>query len=200
MPRSFSLRGKWNAARLKEPRVALRAVAGALLVANLAAAVVAWKPFGGSEADLRRRASALQAELTRVEARVARARALVAKVETARAEGDQFQARYVTGRRTTFSVVQEELNRIAKEAGIKPREASIVLEPIEGSDTLSMMTINAGYEGSYANLAKFVNLLDKSPRFLIIESMTATPQSGGANLTVSLKLDTFVKEEPGSPS
>ena len=200
MPRSFNLPVKWNVARLKEPRVALRAVAVALLVANLAAALVAWKPFGGSEADLRRRESALQAEVARLDARVARARALVAKVETARAEGDQFQARYVTGRRTTFSVIQEELNRIAKEAGIKPREASIVLEPIEGSDTLSMMTINAGYEGSYANLAKFVNLLDKSPRFLIIESMTATPQSGGANLTVSLKLDTFVKEEPGSPS
>jgi hypothetical protein len=76
----------------------------------------------------------------------------------------------------------------------------VVLEPVEGSETLSQMTISAGYEGTYANLTKFVNLLDKSPRFLIVESMAASPQQTGANLNVSFKLDTFVREAPGSPS
>ena len=75
-----------------------------------------------------------------------------------------------------------------------------MLEPVEGSAALSQMTISAGYEGTYANLTKFVNLLDKSPRFLIIESMTASPQQTGPNLNVSFKLDTFVREGPGSAS
>jgi hypothetical protein len=43
---------------------------------------------------------------------------------------------------------------------------------------------------------KFVNQLDKSPRFLIIESMQASPQSTGA-LSVSLKLDTFIRQAAG---
>ena len=70
-------------------------------------------------------------------------------------------------------------------------------EPIEGSDSLSMMTINTSCTGTYANLAKFVNLVDKSNRFLIIESMVAAPQQQGANLNVTLKIDTFIKERPG---
>ena len=85
-------------------------------------------------------------------------------------------------------------------AGVKPRDRSAELNAIEGSDTLQMMSITAGYEGSYANLEKFVNLLDKSPRFLIIESMQAAPQQNGQVLTVTVKLDTFVKEAPGTAS
>lgn len=73
-----------------------------------------------------------------------------------------------------------------------------MLDPIEGSETLSMMTITAGFEGPYPSLTKLVNLLDKSPRFLIIENMVAAPQQGGQSLNVSLKLDAFVKEPAGS--
>jgi type IV pilus assembly protein PilO len=58
-----------------------------------------------------------------------------------------------------------------------------------------MMTINAGCLGTYAGLSKFVNLVDKSPRFLIIESMMAAPQQSGQILNVTIKIDTFVKEQ-----
>jgi Tfp pilus assembly protein PilO len=185
---------------IKEPRVLLRATIGTLLAANLVAAVMAFKPFGGSADDLRREQEALRAQLARLQARIATSKRLVEKVETARREGDQFLAKYVTDRRTVSSTIQEELNRTAKEAGIKTLPATLDLEAIEGSDTLEMMTISAGYEGSYADLAKFVNLLDKSPRFLIIENMQAAPQQGGQALTVTLKLDTFVRETAGPPS
>ena len=57
------------------------------------------------------------------------------------------------------------------------------------------MTINAGCQGTYAALSKFVNLVDKSPRFLIIESMVAAPQQTGQVLNVTVKVDTFVMEE-----
>ena len=63
------------------------------------------------------------------------------------------------------------------------------------------MTISAAYEGNYASLTKFVNLLDKSPRFLIIESLMAAPQqsTNGDLLSVTIKLDTFVREQPAVP-
>jgi type IV pilus assembly protein PilO len=44
---------------------------------------------------------------------------------------------------------------------------------------------------------KFVNLLDRSPRFLIIESMQVAPQPKGDVLNTNLKLHVFVKEDPG---
>lgn len=185
---------------VKDPRVVMRAIIGALLVANVAAALMVFKPFGGSADDLRREQAELQGQLAQMQARLANTRRLVDKVQLGRKEGDQFLDKYVTDRRTTFSTILQELDTTAQQAGIKPRDKSVELNPIEGSDTLEMMSITAGYEASYASLQKFVNLLDKSPRFLIIESMQASPQQNGQVLNVSLKLDTFVKEQPGATS
>ena len=78
---------------------------------------------------------------------------------------------------------------------MKMQEGTIApLDPIEGSDDLDMMTISVNFEGSFAQFVKFVNLLDRSPRFLIIESMQAAPQPKGDVLNVNLKLHVFVKE------
>ena len=70
-------------------------------------------------ADLRRRQQDLRRQLAELQLRVAKTRALVNKVEQARQEGDAFLAQYMTDRRTTSSIIQEELVSAAKEAGIK---------------------------------------------------------------------------------
>jgi len=66
---------------------------------------------------------------------------------------------------------------------------------VEGSDTLEMMLITANFEGGYAELKQFVNLVDKADRLVIMESLNATPQQGGKKLNVMMKLDTFVVED-----
>ena len=80
---------------------------------------------------------------------------------------------------------------------MRPKEHAFGFDPIEGSDTLSMVTITANYEGTYGDLLQFVNRLDKSPRFLILDTLTAAPQQGGTNLNVNIKLNTFVREDRG---
>src|SRR5262249_15546986 len=96
-----------------------------------------------------------------------------------------------------------ELVHIANESKIKPREHSFVLEPVEGSDSLIMLTVTGGYEGTYADLVQFLVRLDHSPRFLIIENLTATPQQVSAGqqatgvLNIAVKLTAFVRE--GAP-
>jgi len=191
MPRNFSL----SALKWKDPRVAMRAVLGVLLLANLVVAAIAFKPFGGGADDLRRDRNALQQQLAQLQKQVAKNRKLVEKVETARSQGDQFLAKHFTERRVVTSTIQGELVQIAKDAGITYQPTTWTQETIEGSDTLGMMTINAGCQGTYAALSKFVNLVDKSPRFLIIESMVAAPQQTGQILNVTVKVDTFVKEQ-----
>jgi len=198
MPRNFSFAGKLSGSSIRDPRVVTRAVVGLLLVANLVVALIAWKPFGGSADDLRREQASLRGQLAALQARVTNGKRLVSKVETARKEGDQFLEKYVTERRVLTSTVQEELNRMAKEAGGAYLPITMNGDPIEGSDTLWMLTINAGYQGTYANLTKFVNLVDKSPLFLIIENMQLVPQQTGPNLNVSLKVLTFYRDQPGA--
>jgi hypothetical protein len=130
---------------------------------------------------------------------------MVDKVEKARREGDEFLAKYVVDRRTMSSAIAEELNRMAKDAGVRALPGQLQLDPIEGSDTLEMASITAGYEGPYESLKKFVEMVDKSPRFLIVENMTVvSPQQQqqqkgqNQNVNVALKLDTFVRETPGA--
>ena len=195
MLKRFKLPGKL---KLKDPRVAVRIVLGILLAANLAAALIVFRPWGGSAEDLTRQQWQLRQQLTQAEKRLKQSQVVVEKVERARKEGDQFLAKYVTERRTTMSLIKEELNSIAQEAGVTPKGDSINLDPVEGSDTMWQMTISEVYECQYVSLAKLINLLDKSQRFLIISNMVATPKSTGNLLTVTLRLDTFVRAEPGS--
>jgi type IV pilus assembly protein PilO len=175
----------------------MRALLGVLLAANLVAAVIAFKPFGGGADDLRRERAQLQQQLAQLQAQVNRARNIAAKVQTARTEGDKFLDAYVTDRRVVTSSLNNDLMKMAKDSGITLLPTTNSVEPIEGSDTLSMLTISAGCAGTYANLVKFINLVDKSNRFLIIESLNAVPQQSGPNLNVAIKIDTFIKERPG---
>jgi len=205
MPRTFSVSSPLRVSSrtsLKDPRVLVRAGLGVLVLANIVVALIAFHPWGGSAEDLAREQVDLEQQLTAMRARLSQTKTLVSKVERARKEGDTFLDEYTTDRRTTFSTIFAELQRIATEAGIQPRPTTYRLERVEGSDTLYQMSISADYEGTYASLTKFVNLLDKSPRFLIIESLMAAPQQAKTAdmLNVSVKLDTFVRQEPGDPT
>lgn len=205
MPRNFNLSANWQASwkgsSIRDPRVLMRGLIGVLLVANLVMAVIAFKPFGGSADDLRREQSALEVQLVNLQKRVDASRKLVDRVNIAREQGDQFLSKYFMDERTTASQLDEELLKDSKESGIKQLPTTYEREGIEGSDTLEMLSVTYGLEGTYENLTKFINLLDKSPRFLIIDGMqTTAPQQNGKVLSVQIKLRTFAKAEGGEAS
>jgi hypothetical protein len=188
MPRSFSrlrlgAKGWWLIA----------------LVATAAAGWIANNPPGGSAEDLKQQLGILEAQVTAKRALLASTRQHVAAVEQGRSEGDKFLNEYFLARRTAYSTLLSELVGAADRAQIKPKEHAYATEPIEGSDTLSMMSISANYEGTYANLMRFVHEIDRSPRLLIIEALNAAPQQTGGTLNISMKIDTFVREDGSQP-
>jgi hypothetical protein len=195
MRKNFSPPAAW-----KEPRILMRAIIGALLAGNLVAAVIAFKPFGGSAEDLRREEAVLSQQLATLRDRVAKDKQLVAKMQSARKDTDQFLASYVADERFGASALVGELDRIATEAGVKQLPTTVAEQDIEGSDGMTMQSVTQGIEGTYANLTKFINLVDKSPHFLIIENLaTAAPQQNGAPLNVQIKIDTFLNRKGGTP-
>jgi Tfp pilus assembly protein PilO len=201
MARSFSLGGKVTVGTLRDPRVMMRALIGVLLLANLVMAVIAFKPFGGSADDLRAEESSLQTQLAKLKANVEANKKKVENVQIAHEQGDQFLAKYFMSERTTSSQIYEELLRIATDSGIRQLPTSIEPEAIEGSDKLETLTITQGLEGTYENLTKFINLLDKSPRFLIVTDMeTTAPQQNGKLLSVQIRIRTFARVEAESAS
>ncbi|HTM13573.1 MAG TPA: type 4a pilus biogenesis protein PilO [Bryobacteraceae bacterium] len=187
MPRSFN-----GAAGVA---VWWRVALGALLLAAIGAAWIVMYPPGGSADELQRQLAALEAQAAAKRALLASTRQHVAAVEQGRTEGDKFLNQYFLGRRTAYSTLLSELVDAADRAKIKPKEHAYATEPIEGSDSLSMMSISANYEGTYANLMRFVHEIDRSPRLLIIEALNAAPEQSGGTLNISMKIDTFVRDD-----
>src|SRR5271154_1829333 len=194
MPRTSS---DWGPARGhgRDPRFAVRVILGSLLALNLVATGFLLFPPGGSAEDLERQMAALQTQLAVKKIALQQARQHAAAVEEGRGEGDGFLDNYFLPLRSAYRTVDSELLRAAAAAKIKPKETAYSAAPIEGSDTLQMMTITATYEGGYKDVLSFVHAIDQSPKMLIIESLSAVPQQGSNMLAVSMKIDAFVRAE-----
>jgi len=192
MTRSFKGAGKLLAE--PGPRRRIQLGLAALALVDLLFYLFAIGPLAESDRERRLLVDNLRRQVKERTAQVDRLAALVKKVEAARTDGDKLLGEITMARRSAFSTIVSELDQAGKQAGVELRDRGYNVDPIEGSDTLSMMTVNANLEGNYENLVRFLNLLDRSSRFLIIESLGAAPQQSGTALNVSVKLDAFVRE------
>jgi len=184
--------------RDRDPRTVVKAVVGALAALNVVAGVLYLFPPGGSAAELDAELLRTRNQLMVGQQDLTRLRTSVEQVRKARTAQEAFTASYFMDRRTASSTILNEIGDLAKKSGLKPREHSFAIDPIEGSDEYSMMTVTANYEGNYGDLVQFVNSIDRSPRFLIIESITAQPQQAGG-LQTRFKMNCFLRETAGNP-
>lgn len=192
MPKSF--RELWPP---KDLIAAIWLWAGVLLIANLVALIFVLYPPGGSAESLRAQAAELRMQVRQRQAALTRTRDIAGKVETGRTDAEQFMNAYFLDSRTLASTIVSDIVEAAKEAGVRQKETQNAIEPVEGTDDLGMVTISANFEGTYANLMKLLNVLDRSSRLMIIESLAATPQQGSNMLNINLRLNGFVRENAG---
>jgi len=200
MPRNSKSQGLGPRVQRRDVRRTIRIVLGSLLALNVIAAGLLLFPPGGSADDLEREQASLQSQMMQKRALLERTRLNVSAIEKAREEGNQFLDSYFLNRRIADSTLLSALTEAASKAQIKERDRAQTTEYIEGSDSLSMMTISANYEGTYKNLLNFIGELDHSKHLLIIESMSAAPQQGSNILTVSLKIDAFIRDDSAAPA
>jgi len=182
----------------RSPGVYMRVVLGVLLAGNVATLYMLLFPPGGSLEEVEGRLVELRQRSITQTRSLERMKSLAAKVQESRTAGEKFFGSFFMERRKAASTIVSELTSLAKQAGIRSKEHSFVLEPVEGAEDLSIMTVNGSYEGTYADLIGFVYRVDRSPRFLIIENLSAAPQQNAGMLNISIRFHVFVKEIPGS--
>lgn len=181
--------------QFRDPKFIIRVILGILVAANLVAGGIYLFPPGGSPEDLERQLAGLKSQIAQSKGLLAQTREYASKVEKGRAEGDKFLNDYFLDRRAVSVALTTTLQEAADAAKIKVREIGFANEPIEGSDSLSMQSVNYSFEGVYRDVLNFVHEIDRSPRFLIIESLNTSPQQGAKDtLTVTMKIDAFVRE------
>ena len=180
----------------KEPKILVRAGLGLLLVANLVAATLAFHLIGESPADLDAQLTAARTGFRGAQQRLKQSKTLLGNINLGREQGEKFLSSYLTSRRHYSSAIDSEINKLADDAGMKVGDLNFTVpDPIEGSGDMDMLTINANFVGGYAQLVKFVNLLDRSPRFLLIDSFQVAPQPKGDILNATVKMNAFIKED-----
>lgn len=200
MRNSFkNLRWDWRRVA-RDPKAAVRAVLGVLLLANLAAAWFVFQTPGGSLVELESSVLSAQKTLTARQAALEKTERAVELAGRASASGGEFLETYFLARQSAYSTLLLELEDAASKAGIRARDRSYNYEPVEGSEDLGMLTINANYEGTYADLIQFVNAVDRSKRLLIIDQLAAQPQPQAGALVVNLRMNAFFREEEGEES
>jgi Tfp pilus assembly protein PilO len=180
----------------REPKTQVRAGLGILLAANLIAAVFAFHLIGDSPADLDAQLTSAQSSFRGAQQHLNKTKALIHNMEVSRSQGNKFLASYMTPRKHTYSALDGELNKLAESAGMKVGDINYsILDPIEGAEDLQSLTITANFEGNYAQLVKMVNQLDRSPRFLLIDSLQVAPQPKGDILDATFKMNAFVHDD-----
>ena len=170
--------------------VALGLLAAFVLIFYLAAVY----PLEARAQEQQAVVAALQQQIAAKTSELKKLRIITEKVEKARTEGDSLLADITLERNTTFSRLVGELVSAAADSKIEARETNFSLEPIEGATQYGAITITANFRGEYDNLVRFLNRLDKSDHFLIIESLAATPRSDSSELQITMKIDTFVRD------
>ena len=185
----------WPASRLVQvTRTQVCVALGLILLFDLVFYFFAVKPLSAREQKKRTSISILSRQVEQRTGQVEKLKMVVDKVAQARSEGDKLIEEITLVRRTTFSTLVAELDGAARESGVEPREGAYDVQPIEGAEHYGMVTISANFRGRYENLVKFLNRLDRSEKFLIIESLGAAPRADSEELNVTMKIDTFVRE------
>ena len=152
------------------------------------------RPTAEREADQRTRVQILERQIEEKSAAVEQLREAARRVGSAQGEGDKILAELTFERRTAFSNLIRELGGDASGAQVEVREVSFNSDEIAGNADYGIVSINANFRGQYANLVRFLNQLDRSERFLIIERLGAFPREDTGDLQITMRIDTFMRD------
>jgi hypothetical protein len=119
-------------------------------------------------------------------------------VQSGSQEAAGFEAKYFLPKRAAYVAVVEEIQRMAKVSDLQERDGVYSDEPIEGTADLSLLNMQANYEGSYTSLMKFVNEVDHSPMLLMLDALTASPQQRSGQIAATIRFQAIVREPVGA--
>lgn len=145
----------------------------ALLLVDLLFFVLAFRPAGQSIAEQRQGLERLRADLEQRRAAVERLHAIEANLTEARRGGEDFYRTRFLPKAIGFSVIVEELDKLASANGVRKGPVGYNLAEVKGRSDLEAVEITTSLEGDYAKILQFINRLEQSPLFLIVDSLAA---------------------------
>jgi hypothetical protein len=191
MPRSNGARGV---------RFWLQISAVVLACLNAVALFFYFDPPGGSRRQLSQQDLQIRNQIAGTRGKALKLKSVATKVELGSAESTDFESKYFLPKRVAYATVIAEIQRMARASNLQERDAVFTEEPVEGSADLSILSSTANYEGTYANLMRFLYEVDHSPMLLILENLQAAPQQTNGQIATSIRFQAIMREEPAPPA
>jgi Tfp pilus assembly protein PilO len=193
MPKSYSP-SAWlgvGTAQLK-----LRVTLLVMLLLNLGALFLYMDPPGGSPQDLTTQDQQIRNQIAAMSLQGSKMQHMATLVETGSSQIAAFEKQYFLPKRVAYGAVIEEIQRMTKISGLQERDAGLSEEPIEGANDLSLLIVKANYEGTYPSLMRFLYEADRSPMFLMLDSLTAAPEQKNGQISADIRFQVIIQEPP----
>lgn len=180
--------GKTNWARTKKTVTIALAV---LLAADIGVGVFLWRTSRERPADLRAELNHLKLEARLREADVARGQKIRASLPQVGKDCSQFYQNTFLQSGAGYSTIDADLSSIAEKAGLRISDTSYKAASAElhGVKEISIAT---SVDGSYASVIQFINGLERSSNFYMLNDLQLTSAKGGT-IKLDLKLRTFFR-------
>jgi type IV pilus assembly protein PilO len=157
-----------------------------LLILNLVLAVrllLAWNTLRASSAEqLQQQQTAYRA----LQLEMSPLRGLPQKVALSRTQADDFSAARFPA---AYSTISATINDLATKNAV--RLTNLAYTPTPAIAGLAELRLDASLSGEYAPLMHFINGLERSKTFFLINGLTLTGQQGGL-VNLRLKLNTYL--------
>jgi type IV pilus assembly protein PilO len=175
-------------ANLSRTRQAFQRIAIGLAVVSFAGGIYLLAPVRASSAQSMEDLKQLQKDYKAEYEQVAPLRGLPEKLVKSRTDIAKFYAERLPARNSTIS---SEIGRLAKAnhvsiEGVKYTNSESDIQQ------LSLAEVDATISGEYANVAKFINSVERNKTFFLIDSLDLADEKSGS-IKLILKMETYLR-------
>ena len=172
-------------------RRAIVAGVALLLAADVALAVYSWR-LSKAPSTTPQSMDAEARTLKRLKAEIEDAEKVEAKFPDTVKDCDKFEQRLPLASNAS-STIESELGDVSKKAGIQLNGVVFHDKEIAGRNITERL-MDANVAGSYEDVVKFLNSLQKSPNFYVVDSLELTSEASTPNvLRLTVHMRTFFR-------
>jgi hypothetical protein len=174
----------------KPQKKLIRLALGALLAADLLLVIVNWqldaaaRP-GNGELPFRRQQLAL------LSADIARARQIRADLPSVERQAGEFFQQHIAPAQSGYSALVEDVGQLAEDAEVRAENLTF-RQGTPDARGVVQVEIGATVNGEYANIVRFINGLEHSDTFYVLDGLQLTSGTTGG-LRLNLRLRTYFR-------
>jgi type IV pilus assembly protein PilO len=160
---------------LQKSRRNLKIAIAAMVIVDIAAGAILFSPLAGSAASRRQLINQLTFEVAVKTRNVEPLRGMDKKVDVAKQQiSDFYKERFAT----RDSDIADELGKLAQENGVRILQARYKQEDPETSGIVPVQ-IEGDFSGDYLHLVRFINALERSKLFYMVDSVNLVGETTG---------------------